>query len=104
MTPTINAAATIILTTLISSPYDRVRDSAQTVSNLGRFLEEYVGDCEHDSPGFDRNGCERKAQTARDRYRGRTLILEMEGDGQQITVAEFDQSKNMFRVHLTPFF
>jgi hypothetical protein len=32
------------------------------------------------------------------------LILELEGDGEQITVAEFDQSKSMFRVHLTPFF
>ena len=98
------STTTIILITLASTPYDTARNTAQTISNLGRFLEEYVGDCEHDSPGFDKNGCERQAKSARDRYRGRTLILELEGGGEQIQVAEFDQTRRMFRVHLTPFF
>jgi hypothetical protein len=103
MTPTISTTA-ILLAALVSTPYDRVRDSAQAVSNLGRFLEEYVGDCEHDAPGFDRKGCEAKAKDAREKYRGRTLLLELEGGSDQISVAEFDQTKGMFRVHLTPFF
>ena len=99
----ISTTATILIT-LASTPYDRVRGGAQTVSNLGRFLEEYVGDCEHDSPGFDKLGCEQKAQSARDRYRGRTLMLEVDGSSDQVSVAEFDPSKGMFRVHFTPFF
>lgn len=102
MTTTISTT-TIILIALASTPYDSVRSRAQTVSNLGRFLVEYVGDCEHDSPDFDKYGCEKKAESARDRYRGRTLLLEVEGGGDQIQVAEFDQTKGMFRVHFTPF-
>jgi hypothetical protein len=94
----------IFLALLAASPYDRARDSAQTVANLGRFLEEYVGDCEHDTPGFDKTGCERNAKEARERYRGRTLLLEIEGEGDQLKVAEFDSSRGMFRVHFTPFF
>jgi hypothetical protein len=100
----ISISSTIILLSLAASPsYDRVRDSAQTVSNLGRFLEEYVGDCEHDEPRFDKAGCEQKAKEARERFKGRTLMLELE-PGEQVKVAEFDKSKGMFRVHLTPFF
>jgi hypothetical protein len=99
----ISTTATLLLS-FASTPYDRARDTAQSVSNLGRFLEEYVGDCEHDSPGFDKHGCETKAQSARERYRGRTLMMEVEGSSDQISVAEFDKGKNMFRVHFTPFF
>src|SRR5688500_2877885 len=99
----ISTTATILIT-LASTPYDRVRGAAQSVSNLGRFLEEYVGDCEHDSPGFDKFGCEQKAQSARERYRGRTLMLEVDGSSDSVSVAEFDTNKGMFRVHFTPFF
>src|SRR5262245_12808126 len=94
----------IMLLAVAGSPYDKIKETAQSVSNLGRFLEEYVGDCEHDDPRFDKVGCEQKAQDARGRYKGRTLLLEVEPEGQQVSVAEFDRSKNMIRVHFTPFF
>ncbi len=103
MTPTIITTATILVA-LASTPYERIKESAQTVANLGRFLEEYVGDCAYDDPRFDKTGCEKKAEEARNRYRGHAIVFEVDAESQQLHVAEFDKSRQMFRVHFTPFF
>lgn len=98
------SALSLLILVASATPYERARSGAETIENLGRFLEEYVGQCDSDEPIFDKAACERKAQDARKRYRGRTLLLEIDSPRDQVSVATFDERKKMFRIHLTPFF
>ena len=88
----------------MSTPYEQARARAEPVSNLGRFLESYVGDCESDDPAFQREPCESAAKEVRKKYQGRTLLLEIESTEGLLRVMKFDPRKKKFRVHLTPFF
>jgi hypothetical protein len=95
---------TILSMALASSPYERAKESAQVVRNLGRFLEEYVGDCEHDEPTFNKVACESTAKKARDRYGSGTLVIEIEDVAELIRVQSFDAARQTFQLLITPFF
>lgn len=100
----ITSTLSLLILVASATPYERARGNAEVIENLGRFLEEYVGQCDSDEPLFDKAACEQKAKSVRRKYRGRTLRLEVDSPRDLVSVAKFDQRKKMFRVHLTPFF
>ena len=57
----IASAALPVLLLAASPDYASLRGSAEPVTNLGRFLEQYLGDCEGSDPAFDKKGCELEA-------------------------------------------
>ncbi|MBI2372567.1 MAG: hypothetical protein HYV07_01080 [Deltaproteobacteria bacterium] len=78
---------------------------AETVPNLGRFLEQYLGVCgDNEDPLFDYKTCEREAAEARSRRSGKVLKVEVQTESDQVQFAGFDQKKQAYRIHLTPFF
>ncbi len=89
----------------VSAPdYATLRGQAEPVSNLGRWLEKVVGDCDHDDAGFDKKGCEEEAARVRKRYEGQPVLIELDSAEEQVHFAEWDASHNAYRLHLTPFF
>lgn len=98
--------ASVGLLLLVAAPpsYEARRRDAEPVKNLGRFLEQYVGDCEGSDPRFDRTGCESAAAEVRKNYQGRLLRVEVDELGERIRLGPFDHAKGAFRLHLTPIF
>src|SRR5688500_17789106 len=89
----------------VSSPsYATLRGSAEQVTNLGRFLERYLGDCDSDDPSFDKRTCETAAFDVQKKYDGKVLAIDVEDVEGLLTLAEFESAKNAYRLHLTPFF
>ncbi|MCC7384085.1 MAG: hypothetical protein IT384_19740 [Deltaproteobacteria bacterium] len=99
------SSALLLAASLISdASYASARDQAQTVKNLGRFLEEYLGDCLSDDPSFDRRSCESKAQGVQKERQGRLMRIELEDVTEQIQFAGWDERRGAFVLHFTPFF
>lgn len=94
----------LLTLSFVSAGYSSLRESADPVSNLGRFLEKYVGDCDSDDPSFDKKGCEEQAAAEQKKHNGKLLLIEIESPGEQLQLAEWDRSRGAFRLHLTPFF
>lgn len=98
-------AVSLLLTGLLAgASYDGLLKKAERITNVGRFLEEYVGECESSEPTFDRAACESRAQEARAQYRGRTLVIEMGDVSEQIAFGGWDDRQGAYRLLLTPFF
>lgn len=98
------APAILILPLVLGTPYDTQRGDAELVRNLGRFLEQYLGDCESDDPAFDKKGCEAAALGVQKEYRNKVLRLELDDVRDQLHLATFDQKRGAYRLHLVPFF
>lgn len=95
----------LLLTGLLAgTSYDGVLKKAERITNLGRFLEEYVGECESTEPTFDRAGCETRAQQTRSEYRGRTLVVEVGDASERVAFGGWDERRGAYRLLLTPFF
>lgn len=89
---------------LVAAPsYASLKDSAEPVSNLGRFLEHYAGDCDSDDPSFDKRGCEESAAAEQKKFNGKLLVIEIE-PGEQLRFDMFDKSRGEYRLLLAPFF
>jgi hypothetical protein len=84
--------------------FDSVAQGAAPVSNLGRFLEAYVGDCESEAPDFDRTACENRAKDERKSWNGKTLRIEFQDVGNEIRFKGWDARQNAYRLDLTPVF
>src|SRR5262245_43374657 len=95
--------AVMFLALTTSSRSSTLRDTASPVSNLGRWLETYLGDCDSSDPSFDKKGCDDKAASQQAKLNGKLLLLDIE-PGEQLTFAEFEKAKSAFRLHLAPFF
>lgn len=100
----LSSAALLALLLAASPDYATVRGMAEPVSNLGRFLEQYLGDCESNEPSFDRKGCEAEAAKRQKRYAEQVIMVEIEDPEDQLHFAEWDSRQNAYRLHLTPFF
>src|SRR5690242_60351 len=100
----LHSASLFALFILASPDYSTLRGMAEPVSNLGRFLERYLGDCESSDPSFDKKGCEAEAQKAQRKYADQILLVEIESPEDQLHFAEWDPHQSAFRLHLTPFF
>lgn len=101
----IGSVCTVILLASTAAPgFEGLASEARTVNNLGRYLEEMIGDCDHDTPGFDEKAC--RAEVAKvQRSRKGTLLRVLRDDVRdQITFAGWDDRKKAFRLHLTPLF
>jgi hypothetical protein len=99
----IGTALMLALSELASPSYSTLRDTADPIPNLGRFLERYVGDCESNDPSFDKKGCEERAAAEQKKLNGKLLVVEIETND-QLQFAEWDNGKSAYRLHLTPFF
>src|SRR5438552_18554410 len=89
----------------VSAPdYPTLRAQAEPVSNLGRFLERVVGDCDHDDAAFDKKGCQEEAAKNLKRYESQTIMVEVDQPEEQLHFADWDQGRQSYRLHLTPFF
>jgi hypothetical protein len=100
---TIGTAVVLFALSTASPSYATLRQSADPVPNLGRWLEKYVGDCDSSDPSFDKRGCEDQAASAQRRENGKVLLLEIE-PGEQLTFNQFDTQKSAYRLLLAPFF
>jgi hypothetical protein len=99
------AATSLVLALLVAAPsYRELAEGAERVPNLGRFLEQYVGDCDSTDPRFDKKACEAAAAQVQRDHAGRLLRLEPEDGGERLQLAKFDAAKGAFRLHLTPLF
>src|SRR5689334_14904169 len=97
-------SAVWLLALSTSAPsFSTLRDTASPISNLGRWLEHYVGDCDSNDPSFDKKGCETQAAEAQNKLNGKLLLLEIE-PGEQLVFNEFDNAKGAYRLLLAPFF
>ena len=95
---------TLLAALLAAPPYGSVRAEAEPVSNLGRYLEEYLGECESDAPEFDRAGCEDRAAAVRKQRAGVAIRLEVEELEGTLAFSGYDERKKLYRLLLTPFF
>lgn len=96
--------ALVILALSTSSPgYASQRDTAAPVSNLGRWLEHYVGDCDSNDPSFNKKACDDAAADEQKKLNGKLLLIEIEPEG-QVTFNDFDNQKGAYRLLLAPFF
>lgn len=94
----------IVAMLVVAAPsYTSLRADAQPVKNLGRFLEEYVGDCESEDPDFDKRGCEARAAAAREGMAGKLMRLELDDPSAVLAFADWDARHQAFRLHFTPF-
>ncbi len=84
--------------------YGGMRGSAEEIRNLGQFLEGYLGDCDSPEPAFDKRGCLRAVRKKQKRYRGKLLVLGVDEPAEQLRLAQWDDAKRAYRLHLTPFF
>ena len=90
---------------LIGAPgYAELSKDAERVANLGRLHEAYHEDCEVDTPGFDKAGCDRRAALAQREANGQLLEVEVDDLGGILAFAGWDQRKQAFRLHLVPLF
>ncbi|MCK6548065.1 DUF6066 family protein [Myxococcota bacterium] len=95
----------LVLVLAIGAPsYGTLKTDAEPVTNLGRFLERYLGDCDSDDPTFDKKGCEAAVAQAQKRWADKVLVFELDDVSEQLHFAEWDTNKRAFRLHLTPFF
>lgn len=97
-------ALTLALAPAAPSSFDAVADTAESVQNLGRLLDTYIGDCDHSGPEFDRRGCELKAAEVRKSYRGRRLRVQPSDLSGLLSLKGFDRRKQAFRLDLVPIF
>ncbi len=98
------AGLSVLLLSLGAPAYQSVQRRAESVGNLGRFLERYVGDCDSDDPNFDRAQCEADAKAQRAEFQGRLIRLDFDDLRGQIKLVGWDARKNAYRLELTPFF
>ncbi|MEQ8272233.1 MAG: DUF6066 family protein [Deltaproteobacteria bacterium] len=84
--------------------YESLASEATPVNNLGRYLEDYLGDCDHDTPGFDKKGCESKQQTVQKQKNGDLIKIVVDDVRDQLSFAGWDDRKRAYRLHLTPLF
>lgn len=94
----------VVTTLMFGASYDSSRDRADLIPNLGRFLEEYLGDCMSNDPAFNRNECEAAAEKVRKENRGKLFRIELDSRPNQLEFAGWDERRKAFRAHLTPFF
>jgi|JI10StandDraft_1071094.scaffolds.fasta_scaffold469110_2 hypothetical protein len=94
----------LVATLIVAAPsYTAVRSDAAPIKSLGRFLEQYVGDCESEDPEFDKRGCEAAAASAREGMAGKLLRLELDDPSEVLAFADWDARRSAFRLHFTPF-
>lgn len=94
----------LVAALIVAAPsYTSIRSEAEVVKNLGRFLEEYVGDCASDDPEFDKRSCEAAAAAVREQRAGKVLRLEIDDVSPVLTFADWDARRSAFRLHFTPF-
>ncbi len=94
----------LVAALVVAAPsYTSARSEAEQVKNLGRFLEEYVGDCGSDDPEFDKRGCEAAAAAVREERAGKLLRLEIDDVSAVLAFADWDAKRSAFRLHFTPF-
>lgn len=98
-------AAGIVAALVAAAPgYSELRLEAEPITNLGRFLERYLGDCESDDPSFDKRSCEEGVAEVRKRWNDKLLVIEIEAPEEQLRLAELEARRKAYRLHLTPFF
>ena len=98
------AVLAVLLAQLAAPSFGEASKTAERISNLGRFLEEYLGDCVSNQPAFDKAGCESSARAFQKSREGRLLLFELADASEQLRFAEWDGARKAFRLHLTPFF
>lgn len=97
--------STLLLASIAGAPsYSSVAGDAAIISNLGRFLEAYVGDCLADDPEFDRAGCDARAAAHRRTVDGDRYRLEVDDLTAKVRLHGWDKRRRAFRLLLTPFF
>ncbi|MCA9551142.1 MAG: hypothetical protein KC933_13995 [Myxococcales bacterium] len=96
---------TLSVALLVGTPgYAELSRDAEKVPNLGRLLEGYLEDCQVDTPGFDKAGCEARAKAAQKKADGQLLEIELSELDGNLSFAGWDQRKQAFRLHLVPLF
>lgn len=101
----IGSPVALALLALGAPSFSSLSGDATPVNNLGRFLERYIGDCDHsDTPGFDEKACKEEVAAVRRKHRGKLIRVRIENLEGQLKFAGWDKRKNAFRLHLTPFF
>lgn len=99
------AAVALLAHVAAAAPsYSAQSSSARLVTNLGRFLESFLGDCSSDNPDFDKASCEESAARFRSDAEGKLHRIEIESPSEQLHFAGWDEKRKAFRMHLTPFF
>jgi hypothetical protein len=93
----------VALVAVAAPGYATLKDSADPVNNLGRFLEHYAGDCDSNDPAFDKKTCEENAAAEQKKFNGKMLVIELE-PGEQLRLDMFDKNKGEYRLLLAPFF
>lgn len=91
-----------LATSLGAAPYSGQRSDAEPVKNLGRFLEEYLGDCNSADPAFDKKGCELGAEGVRRAKAGKLYFVSVE-DSERFQFNGWDAKRNAYRMLFTPF-
>ena len=84
--------------------YPSLRSSAERIPSIGRFLESYVENCESNEIEFDRQGCMDRFKANQRKFRDRLLLLEVEDPSDRLTFAEYEPSRQAYRLHLAPLF
>ncbi|MFO0729262.1 MAG: DUF6066 family protein [Myxococcota bacterium] len=84
-------------------PYAGQRSDAEPIKNLGRFLEEYLGDCLSEDPAFDKRSCEANADMVRRGRSGKLYVLSVEDPADRLQFNGWDAKRNAYRMLLTPF-
>lgn len=100
------AAIGISLWLTASAGYEALLADAEPVSNVGRFLEDYVGNCNpKDAPkDFDKAACLQRVKAAQKSYRGKKLVIELTDVREQLKFGSWDARKKAYRLLLTPMF
>lgn len=95
------AAATAALA-ISDSGYASLRQNAEEVRNLGRFLESWFGDCNPNDPSY--GACNARAEDFQKDHRGKTLRIEFQDASEQIAFGNWDAKRGAFLLLFTPFF
>lgn len=98
------AGLLLLLLAPAAESYESLASQAKSVNNLGRYLESYLGDCEHDTPGFDRKGCLEDVRGVQSKENGALLKIVVDDVREQLAFAGWDGNKKAYRLHLTPLF
>lgn len=91
----------LLVALAVSTPFDTLVESAESIPHLDSFLASYIGDCREQPP--DRGPeCREEASQRRKQVAGRTLRIA--GDSvSQVTVRSVDESTGRFRLRILPF-
>ncbi len=104
MVPAMTAGLLLLLLAPAAESYEALATKATPVNNLGRYLEAYLGDCDHDAPDFDQKGCLEKVRAVQKERDGELIKIVRDDVRDQLAFAGWDGRKKAFRLHLTPLF